>query len=170
MAQNDTEQTTDDIIASRTQRKREALDLQKIGQRLVALDPGDLASVPLPPEMLDAIALYKRISSFEARRRQLQFIGKLMRKIDLEPITEALSQIDGTSAQARFEFHQLEIWRDRLIEEPEALTEYLDQHPQADRQALRHQISRIRKATDDNQRKAQYRALFRLLKGFEDQD
>ncbi len=167
---NDTEQPTDDIVTSRTQRKREALDLQKIGQRLVDLDPGDLDSVPLPPEMLDAIALYKRIRSFEARRRQLQFIGKLMRKIDLEPISEALSQIDGTSAQARFEFHQLEVWRDRLIEDPDALTEYLDLHPQADRQALRHQISRTRKAADDNQQKSQYRALFRLLKEFEAQN
>ena len=111
---NDPEEPDDDIVTSRTQRKREALDLQKTGQRLVELDPGDLASVPLPQDMLDAIALYKRIRSFEARRRQLQFIGKLMRKIDLDPIQAALSQIDGTSAQARFEFHQLEIWRDRL--------------------------------------------------------
>lgn len=118
--------------------------------------------------MLDAIALWKRIGSNEARRRQIQFIGKLMRRIDLDPITSALDRIDGSSAQARSTFHALESWRERLIEEPEALTEYLDAHPQADRQALRHQIARVRKSTDNNQRKTQSRALFRLLKEFEE--
>lgn len=165
---NDPEQPADDVVTSRTQRKREALDLQKTGQRLLDLDPGDLATVPLPPEMVEAIALWKRIRSHEARRRQLQFIGKLMRKADLAPIEEALARIDGTSAAARLAFHQLETWRDRLIAEPEALTEYLDAHPQADRQVLRHQISRVRKASDDAQHKAQSRTLFRLLKQFEE--
>lgn len=159
---------TDNVVTSRTQRKREALDLQKIGQRLLDLDPGDLATVPLPPAMEEAIALWKRIRSHEARRRQLQFIGKLMRRIDLSAIEEALTRIDGTSAQAQFAFRQLEIWRDRLIAESDALTEYLDAHPHADRQALRHQISKARKAHDDTQRKTQSRALFRLLKQFEE--
>ena len=157
----------DDATASRTQRKREALDLQKMGERLVNLDPGDLATIPLPTELAEAIALWRRIRSHEARRRQLQFIGKLMRRIDLEPIADALNRIDGTSAQARYAFHQLESWRDRLIEENEALTEYLSAHPQADRQALRHQIARVRKAADESQRRTQSRALFRLLRSFE---
>jgi ribosome-associated protein len=164
---NDTDEPSDDAVTSRTQRKREALDLQKIGQRLVDLDPGDLATVPTTPELDEAIALWKRIRSHEAKRRQLQFIGKLMRRIDLDPIEAALSRIEGTSAEARYAFHQLESWRDRLINEPEALTEYLNQHPEADRQLLRHQITRVRKATDDTQRKTQARALFRLLRDFE---
>ena len=165
---NDTDEPSDAAVTSRTQRKREALDLQNLGQRLVELDPGDLATVPVPPELEDAIALWKRIRSHEARRRQLQFIGKLMRRVDLAPIEEALSRIDGNSAAARYAFHQLEHWRDRLIEEPEALTEYLSEHPHADRQALRHQIARVNKATDDTQRKSQARALFRLLREFAD--
>lgn len=158
----------DDAPASRTQRKREALHLQKIGKRLVELDAGDLATVPLPPELAEAIALWRRIHSHEARRRQLQFIGKLMRRIELEPIEVALRRIDGSSAEARYAFHQLETWRDRLIAESEALTEYLDTHPQADRQALRHQIARVRKAGNDDQRRAQAKALFRMLRSFED--
>jgi ribosome-associated protein len=158
----------DDVIASRSQRKREALDLQKLGQRLVELDAGDLATVPVPPELDDAISLWRRIRSHEAKRRQLQFIGKLMRRIDLAPIEAALNRIDGSSAEARYAFHQLEIWRDRLVEDGSALTEYLDAHPQADRQALRHQIARVRKATDEDQRRNQSRALFRLLRSFEE--
>ena len=162
------DESTDDPVASRTQRKREALDLQKIGQRLLDLDPGDLATIPLVPELEEAIALWKRIRSHEARRRQLQFIGKLMRRIDLTEIETALGRIDGTSAQAQFAFHQIEVWRDRLIAEPDSLTDYLNTHPHADRQALRHQIARVRKARDDSQRKSQSRALFRLLRQFED--
>lgn len=165
---NDNDAPSDAAVTSRTQRKREALDLQNLGQRLVELDPGDLATVPIPPELAEAIALWKRIRSHEAKRRQLQFIGKLMRRIELEPIEAALSRIDGTSARARYEFHQLEHWRDRLIEAPEALTEYLNEHPHADRQALRHQIARVTKASDDARRKAQARALFRLLRDFQD--
>ena len=157
----------DNAVASRTQRKREALDLQKMGDRLVHLDQGDLATVPLTPELAEAIGLWRRIRSHEARRRQLQFIGKLMRRIDLEPIAEALNRIDGTSAEARYAFHQLETWRDRLIAEKDALTDYLSSHPQADRQALRHQIARVHKASDEAQRRNQSRALFRLLRDFE---
>ena len=158
-----------DVTTSRTQRKRAALDLQKLGERLVGLDPGDLASVPIPAELEEAIALWRRIRSHEARRRQLQYIGKLMRRIDLEPIEAALNRIDGSSAEARYAFHQLESWRDRLIEEDGALTEYLDAHQEADRQALRHQIARVRKAADDDQRRTQARALFRLLRSFEEE-
>ncbi len=157
-----------DVVTSKTQRKLEALDLQKLGKRLVELDPGDLASVPLPPELDEAVALWRRIRSHEARRRQLQFIGKLMRQIDLDPIQAALGRIDGSSAEARYAFHQLENWRDRLIEDPAALTEYLDSHPHADRQALRHQIIRVRKAIDDSHRRTQSKALFRLLRSFEE--
>ncbi len=164
------ENVTDDAATSRTQRKRAALDLQNMGKRLVELGAGDLATVPMPPELQEAIALWQRIHSHEARRRQLQFIGKLMRRIDLEPIEAALDRIDGSSAQARYAFHQLESWRDRLIEEDAALTEYLDAHPYADRQALRHQIARVRKAADEEQRRVQARALFRLLRSFEEAD
>ncbi len=153
---------------SRTQRKRQALDLQKIGEQLLALDDGDLAQVPVPQELSDAIATWKRIRSHEARRRQSQFIGKLMRRIDLEPVEAALARLDGQSAEARYAFHQLERWRDRLAAEPAALTEYLDEHPQADRQALRHQLKKVAGARDEQQRKVEARALFRLLRAFEE--
>jgi ribosome-associated protein len=158
------EDPTTDV--SRTQRKRQALDLQKLGERLVGLDPGDLAKVPVPEDVEDAIAVLARIKSHEARRRQLQFIGKLMRRIDTEAIREALDEIDGESAEARYQFHQLESWRDRLIDDPDALTEYLSLHPRADRQRLRQQLTRIRKAGTDDALKSEGRNLFRLLREF----
>lgn len=134
------------------------------------LDPGDLAKVPLPDDVVDAISLWKRIGSHEARRRQLQFLGKLMRRVDIEPISAALDEIDGHSARARFSFHQLESWRDRLLADPSALTEYLRDHPQADRQQLRHQLARIQRTRDDAQQKTEVRALFQLLKSFQTLD
>jgi len=155
---------------SRTQRKREALDLQKIAARLVSLGPAELAQVPLPIEVTEAIETCKRIRSHEARRRQLQFLGKLMRRIDINLIEKALERIDGDSASARYEIHQLEQWRERLISDPDALTEYLSAHPHADRQELRHQLTRVRKAGDDARRKTEARALFRLLRSHETPD
>jgi ribosome-associated protein len=153
---------------SRSERKRQALDLQKIGKRLVDLGAADRARVALPPELEEAVEACRRIRSHEARRRQLQFIGKLMRNIDTAPIRAALDRIDGQSAAARYEFHQLEQWRDRLIEDPEALTEYLSSHPQADRQRLRQQLQRIRKAVGEEKLKIESRALFKLLRSFEE--
>lgn len=153
---------------SKTQRKRRAHDLQNTGKRLVELGPADLAKVPMPRELTEAIEVWKHIRSHEAQRRQLQFIGRIMRRIDLEPINEALDKIDGHSAAARYEFHQLEQWRERLIHEPSALTEYLATHTHVDRQRLRHQLDRVRKAPDEDARKVEARALFRLLRSFEE--
>ena len=156
-----------DNDVSRTQRKREAVDLQKIGERLTKLKPNELSQADLPEEVLDAITTLQRIRSNEARRRQLQFIGKLMRRIDIEPVLTLLDKLDGQSAAARFEFHQLERWRERLIAEPDALTEYLNNHPQADRQQLRQQLNKVRKASSQERQKTESRALFRLLREFE---
>lgn len=157
-----------DAHPSRSERKREAERLQHLGQRITELKPSDLALIPLPEDMITAISTYRKINSFEARRRQLQFIGKLMRRTDSEPILEALDKLDGSSAAARYEFHQLELWRERLMEDPQALTDYLTEHPTADRQRLRQQLSRIARANDETQRKSAAKALFRLLREFED--
>lgn len=156
--------TESPATVSRTQRKREALDLQSMGARLVGLEPGDLARIPIPDQLEDAIQACRRIRSHEARRRQLQFIGKLMRRLDTAPIREALARLDGDSASTRHQFHQIERWRERLIEDDGALTEYLNDHPDVDRQALRQLIARVRKAADDSRRKSESRALFRFLR------
>jgi ribosome-associated protein len=157
----------DDAAPSRTERKRAALDLQKTGGQLVALRAEDLARIPLGDDLREAIALYQRIRSHEAKRRQLQFIGKLLRGTEMDPVYAALDRINGQSNSVRYAFHQLEQWRERLIDDPRALTEYLNDHPQADRQLLRHQLARIRNAADDAQRKKASRELFRMLRRLE---
>ncbi|MCZ6709518.1 MAG: DUF615 domain-containing protein [Gammaproteobacteria bacterium] len=149
---------------SKSERKRDATRLQNLGRALTELNATQLAEVPLSDPLSKAIADYHGISSNEAMRRQLQFIGKLMRKIDTVALQAALELIQGRSPKARFDFRQLEAWRDRLIDEPAALTEYLSEHHDTDRQELRHHIKRVHKARDEEQQRLAGRALFRFLR------
>lgn len=154
---------TDEPI-SKSERKRRAHRLQALGRALTELKPEDLAELDLPAELHTAITDYQRFSSHEARRRQLQFIGRLMRDIDPEPLQEALDALEGQSAQARYEHHQIEHWRDRLLAEPEALTEFLNEFPGVNSQQLRHHVSQVKGARTSDQKKIAYRALFRFLR------
>jgi ribosome-associated protein len=149
---------------SKSERKRDATRLQNLGRELTLLNATQLAGVPLSDEVAVAIADYHRFSANEAKRRQLQLIGKLMREIDIVAVEAALEHIHGRSAGARLRVRQLEIWRDRLIDDPDALTAYLSDHPATDRQQLRHHVQRVRKARDANQQREAARALFRFLR------
>jgi len=151
---------------SKSERKRQATHLQKLGGRLAEFNDSDLASLALPEKLVDAIANYRRFPSREAKRRQLQYIGKLMRNVDYEAIALVVDRYDSDAAASSHDFHLLEQWRERLIDDPNALTAYLDEHPDADRQRLRQQLQRIRKARDETQQKAAARELFRLLREF----
>ncbi len=158
----------DEIQISKTERKRRATRLQQLGRTLTELSAVQLATIPASLKLKAAIQDYQRFPSNEAKRRQLQFIGKLVRDEDAESIELALARLAGTSALAQYEFHQLETWRDRLVEEPGSLTEYLHEHPTIDRQALRHQIQRVHRAKNEQQRRTSARALFRFLREAQD--
>lgn len=151
-------------VESKTARKKEAEALQKLGLRLAELSDDIRAGLALDDKLSHAINEYNRFPSREAKRRQLQFIGKLMRDTDTEAIEAALSDLDGESAQARFTLHQSERWREQLIAEDEALQAFIDAYPQVDRQALRHAIRKVRSAKDEQQTKVSARALFRLIR------
>jgi ribosome-associated protein len=152
------------LSVSKSERKRQAHRLQALGRRLTELKPADLDALGLQDELRRAIGDYQRFPSYEARRRQLQFIGRLMRDVDSEPLLQALDTLHGQSAQARFEFHQLERWRERLLDEPQALTEFLDTHPQVDAQQLRQHIADVHKSADEERQRTAARALFRFLR------
>jgi ribosome-associated protein len=154
----------DSAQVSKSERKRQAHRIQALGQRLTELKPAHLRELELPEKLLASILDYRRFPSHEARRRQLQFIGRLMRDLDVEPIQAALDRLQGQSAQAQYEFHQLEIWRERLLAEPEALTEFMAEHPDVDTQQLRHRIAQVHKAKDEHQQRTASRALFRYLR------
>ena len=149
---------------SKTARKREAEDLQKLGLRISELSQELRNTLDMPENLRVAIEDYLRFPSRGAKRRQLQFIGKVMRKIDTAPLRARLADLDRESADARFAFHQIEQWRDRLLADAGALTDYLDEYPNADRQALRHAVQKVHKAKTEALSKQHARELFRLLK------
>ena len=154
----------EDEFVSKSQRKRDVEDLQKLGAALVALAPGQLDTLALPRELMDAVREAQRISSHEARRRQLQFIGKVMRRIDPEPVRAALGGIASHSAATRARHRRLEDWRERLIGDDAALTEFASTFSGADVQALRSQIRNARKEIAEGRPPRAQRELFRLLR------
>jgi len=151
-------------IPSRTARKREAERLQQIGRRLAEFRADQLAALNLPRDLLDALLDYQRFPSHGAKRRQLQFIGKLMRGVDTDDIEARLADLDGESAQARYQFNQIEQWRDQLLTDPGALTRFIDAYPNVDRQHLRQLTSKASGAETEAQSKPYARQLFRLLR------
>ncbi len=149
---------------SKTQLKKQMHDLQDVGAQLVALGNEQLQELDLPERLLDAIHELKRIHKFGAQRRQMQFIGKLMREVDVAPIIARLDAWNGTSREHAAWLHQVERWRDRLLEDEEALTELLAAHPHADAQHLRTLLRNAHKEKALNKPPKSYREIFRALR------
>jgi ribosome-associated protein len=138
--------------ASKTDLKKESDRLQALGESLLTLGQGPtarlVASEHLPEKLLDAVNAAKRITNFEGRRRQMQFIGKLMRKLPAESVAEIEASLDEKrrpSARATLALHQAEQWRDRLMTDDDAFTEWLQLDLQAEVQPLRALIRQARK-------------------------
>jgi len=151
-------------VISKTQRKNEMLELQALGAALVELSDSQLAQFTLEPRLREAVDEAKRIKSHGARKRQIQYIGRLMRDLDAEPIRAALAAIEGGSAQATARHRRLEAWRERLLADDEALTEFAAEHPGTDLQALRALIRNARKEAKEQKPPRAYRELFRFVK------
>lgn len=149
---------------SKTKIKQQMHALQGIGEQLVTLSNEKLQELDLPERLLDAIREMKKIGKFGAQRRQLQYIGRLMRDIDPAPIIAKLDAWNGTSRQHTAYLHRLERWRDRLLEEDDALTELLSAHPEADAQRLRTLIRNALKEKELSKPPKSYRELFQLLR------
>jgi ribosome-associated protein len=130
---------------SKTQLKAEADEKQALGEALLTLRADLMARLDLPEKLLDAIAEAKKITNFEGKRRQMQFIGKLMRPLDTEPIRAAIDEQKNGSAQLTLALHLAEQWRDKLIASDDALGDWLTEHPDTDSQQLRALIRQARK-------------------------
>jgi len=150
---------------SKSSLKRDMTALQKIGETLVKLPQSQLDKIPVPDKLLEAVNHARSLKTRESIRRQLQYIGKVIRDIDTAPIQEALRLLQLTNARATQDFHELENWRERLIKEgDDAIQIYLADHPQADRQKLR---QLVRKAQHDRKQEKDTGGtteLFRYLK------
>jgi len=131
---------------SKSERKRQMLLRQKLGETLVTLSDAQLEAIPLEISLLTAIQDARKMTSHEAKRRQFQYIGCLMRDLDPASIQEALDKIQLKSNESKAALHQIERWRDRLIHEDDAtLREFLQTFPSADHQHLRQLVRNAKK-------------------------
>ena len=156
----------DSEIVSRTKKKQQVEELQKLGAALIELPAATLDALDLPAQLLTAVKDAQRFTSHGARRRQVQFIGKIMRKIDPEPVRAAVAAITNLSATARARQKRMEQWRERLIADDAALTEFAGAHASADLQAMRTIIRNARKEIAEGKPPRAQRELFRLIREF----
>lgn len=153
-----------DLPPSKTKIKKQMLDLQDIGEQLVGLSTDKLKELDLPERLFDAVQEMKRINKFGAQRRQMQYIGRLMRDVEPAPIVAKLEAWSGKSHQHIAWLHQIERWRDRLLENEDALTELLADHPAADAQRLRTLIRNAHKEKELLKPPKSYREIFQVLR------
>lgn len=153
-----------ELPPSKTKIKKQMHELQDIGEQLASLSTEQLQELDLPERLRDALHEAKRIHKFGAQKRQMQFIGKLMREVDPAPIIAKLEIWSGKSHQHTAWLHQVERWRDRLLEDEGALTELLTEHPDADAQRLRALIRNAIKEKELGKPPKSYREIFQALR------
>ncbi len=158
------EDEEEDTGPSKTKIKKQMHELRDLGKELTELSKDQVAQLDLPESLHDAIHAMRSINSFGAQRRQIQYIGKLMRNVDPAPIIAKLDAWKGKSQGHTAYMHQLERWRDRLLESDGALTELLAAHPQADAQRLRSLIRNALKERELNKPPKNYREIFQVLR------
>jgi ribosome-associated protein len=149
---------------SKSQLKREMTALQELGEELVGLSRERLAKIDMPERLRDAILDAQRITKHEARRRQMQYIGKIMRDVDAGPLREALDELKGLSAAANARQHHLENLRTRLMEDEAAFGDLAREFPAADIQHLRQLRRNALREAEQGRPPRAYRELFRELR------
>ena len=163
--QDEDETDPHDLLPSKSQLKRDAHALQQLGTDLLDIPESEWTSLGLAQDLMSALREAKRLHSHGARKRQLQYIGKLMRDADPEPIQRYFRQLRLKARQQAQRHHEHESWRDRLIEEGDpAVGAFLQLHAQADRQHLRQLIRQAKKERAENKPPKSSRALFRYIR------
>jgi ribosome-associated protein len=154
----------EELPPSKTKIKKQMHELRDLGKELAELGKDQLAQLDIPENLRDALRGMKSINKFGAQRRQIQYIGKLMRDVDPAPILAKLDVWKGKSQHHVAYMHRLERWRDRLLESDAALTELLSTHPQADGQRLRTLIRNAQKEMEAQKPPKNYREIFQVLR------
>jgi len=157
-------QDDQDVLTSKTRKKKDMLALQDLGAKLVELNEQQIETMQLPEALREAVLEARRLSKREARRRQLQFIGRLMRDIDAAPIRDRLDEWLGQGREHTAQLHTLERWRDELLAGDPALERFLREYPGADSQKLRTLIRNARREQGAALAPKSYRELFRTLR------
>ncbi|RZZ82768.1 DUF615 domain-containing protein [Pseudoxanthomonas winnipegensis] len=156
---------------SRTQQRQDALEVRALAEQLVALPAARLAQLPMSEELADHVRDTQKVTSHIAHKRQLQYLAKQMRKEDdatLEAIRDALDAGGDAARRETGLMHQAESWRERLLDDPDALTQLVDAFPDADRQRLRQLVRNVAEERKKNKPPASYRELYREIRGLID--
>lgn len=148
---------------SKSQLKREQLELQALGKEMTGLGDEQLKRIGLPEDVLFEIKEFRRMRSFGAQRRQLQLIGKKMRDMDPKAVREAIDRATGESRAAVALLHRCETLRDRMIADDAALTAFISEHPEVDIQALRTRVRGARRERDAAKPPKSARELYKFL-------
>ncbi len=151
---------------SKTQKKKEMHALQEMGTELTKLTADTLKKLPIPEDLLQALLDHKKITSNSAIKRQIQYIGRIMRDVDPEPIQAFLSRMKGDDAAHNAAMQRIEIWRDRLLNDDNTLTELLTEIPDMPAGEIRTLIRNARKEKEQNKPPKAFRALFKLLRQY----
>ena len=152
----------EDSIKSKTQLKKEADDIQQFGIEISKLPSHKIKELSLSDEIIEAIIFYKEIKKNSAKRRQAQFLGKLLRDFDLSNVNQEMSTLKAFSRlQVKFE-HEAELWRDKLINNQSALNEYINEF-QPDLTNLNQTIVGARKEIQSDKKSKNYRNLYRII-------
>jgi ribosome-associated protein len=148
---------------SKTQLKKQSKDITSFGQAITLLNRNQLEQLNLPSDINNAIEDYKKIKSLSAKKRQLLFIGRLLRSTDLHEAFIQYEAIKNHSQLANQQFHLVEQWRDKLIQSPDAITEFINQFPKTDVQQLRSLIKNSINEIEKNKPLKSSRSLFKII-------
>ena len=151
---------------SKSQLKRDMDALQELGEELINLSKDSFKKIILPEKLREAVTEARKITSNGAIRRQRQYIGKLMREVDAEPIKLQLDRIKGISNEHTAWLHQVERWRDRLLADEAILAEFFDEYPDADLQQIRQLLRNTKREQTQQKQLKSFRELFQLLKTY----
>lgn len=158
-----TDSFDDDEVVSKTRLKKEMHALQKLGEELIALNARQLDTLPLPDDLRIAVEAAQKMTKHRALYRQRQFIGKVMRRHDAEPIQAALDKLRHPEREANARFHRVEAWRDRLSADISLTTEFVAEFPHIDRQQLGQKTRAAARERSTGKPVGAGKALFRFI-------
>lgn len=157
------DQELEDLPPSRTKRKEHVEELQDLGMELAKLSKDKLKKIELPENLREAIKESQRLTANGAVRRQNQYIGKLMRTVDADSIRTQLDYLNGDSVKSTQVLHLAERWRDQLLDNDDALNQFIANYPNFDIGELRSLIRSVRKERELQQNR-NFTKLFRFIK------
>jgi ribosome-associated protein len=157
-------------VISKTKLKAEADAAQQLGKKLVELPKDKLVKLDLSEKLFEAVLDAKRITANGGLRRQMQYLGRLMREVDTTPITEQLDRWEGKNNEENARFHGLERWRERLLTDADAVSAFVEAYPSTDVQRMRTLIRNAQKEHLANKPPKSSRELFKMLRDITEQE